>query len=143
MPDELSQNDIDALLSGGAAPGEESEPEEDAPAPAPAESRTLEMPDFGASQLSAGGPEGGTFDLLMDVNMNVKIELGRSAMLVEDILNLKGGSVVPLDKLAGDPVDVMVNDKLIARGEVMVINDVFCVRVTEILSPKQRLIALK
>jgi flagellar motor switch protein FliN/FliY len=73
-------------------------------------------------------------DLLKDVELNVKIELGRSRMLVEDVLKLTEGSVVELDKLAGDPVDVFVNDRLVARGEVLVLNDNFCVRINEIVS---------
>ena len=72
-------------------------------------------------------------DLLADVNLNVKIELGRTHMLVEDVLRLGEGSVVELDKLAGDPVDIYVNDRPIARGEVLVVNDTFCVRISEIL----------
>ena len=73
-------------------------------------------------------------DLLRDVELNVKIELGRSKMLVDDVLRLGEGSVVELDKLAGDPVDVLVNGRLIARGEVLVLNDNFCVRINDILS---------
>lgn len=75
-----------------------------------------------------------SIDLLRDVELNVKIELGRSRMLVEDVLRLAEGSVVELDKLAGDPVDVFVNDRLVARGEVLVLNDNFCVRVNEIVA---------
>jgi flagellar motor switch protein FliN/FliY len=75
-----------------------------------------------------------SIDLLRDVDLNVKIELGRSRMLVEDVLKLGEGSVVELDKLAGDPVDVFVNDRLVARGEVLVLNDNFCVRVNEIVA---------
>ena len=75
-----------------------------------------------------------SIDLLRDVELNVKIELGRSRMLVEDVLKLCEGSVVELDKLAGDPVDVFVNDRLVARGEVLVLNDNFCVRVNEIVA---------
>ena len=75
-----------------------------------------------------------SIDLLKDVELNVKIELGRSRMLVEDVLKLGDGSVVELDKLAGDPVDVFVNDRLVARGEVLVLNDNFCVRVNEIVA---------
>jgi flagellar motor switch protein FliN len=75
-----------------------------------------------------------SIDLLRDVDLNVKIELGRARMLVEDVLKLTEGSVVELDKLAGDPVDVFVNDRLIARGEVLVLNDNFCVRVNEIVA---------
>lgn len=74
-----------------------------------------------------------SIELLRDVELNVKIELGRSRMLVEDVLKLAEGSVVELDKLAGDPVDVFVNERLVARGEVLVLNDNFCVRVNEIV----------
>lgn len=72
-------------------------------------------------------------DLLADVNLNVRIELGRTRMLVEDVLRLGEGSVVELDKLAGDPVDVYVNDRHVAKGEVLVLNDNFCVRINEIV----------
>jgi len=72
--------------------------------------------------------------MLNDVKLRVKIELGRSRMLVEDVLKLGEGSVVELDKLAGDPVDVYVNDRLVARGEVLVLNDNFCVRVSDVIS---------
>lgn len=72
--------------------------------------------------------------MLSDVNLRVKIQLGKTRMLVEDVLKLGEGSVVELDKLAGDPVDVLVNDRLIARGEVLVLNDNFCVRVCEVIS---------
>ncbi len=73
-------------------------------------------------------------DLLSDVNLNVKIELGRTRMVVEDVLKLAEGAVVELDKLAGDPVDVYVNERHIARGEVLVLNDNFCVRINEIIA---------
>jgi len=76
----------------------------------------------------------GAIDLLKDVDLNVKIELGRTKMLIEDVLKLAEGSVVELDKLAGDPVDVFVNDQLVARGEVLVLNDNFCVRINEIIT---------
>lgn len=89
------------------------------------------LPSFGAP-ASFQKPEG--IDLLSDVNLNVKIELGRTRMLVEDVLRLGEGSVVELDKLAGDPVDVYVNDRHVARGEVLVLNDNFCVRINEIIA---------
>jgi flagellar motor switch protein FliN/FliY len=83
-----------------------------------------------------GAPGGAVpkgIDLLSDVNLHVKIELGRTRMLIEDVLKLGEGAVVELDKLAGDPVDVYVNDRHIARGEVLVLNDNFCVRINEIV----------
>lgn len=93
------------------------------------------LPDF-TPKAAADKPEG--IDLLADVNLHVKIELGRTRMLVEDVLRLGEGSVVELDKLAGDPVDVYVNDRRVARGEVLVLNDNFCVRINEILAPVGR-----
>lgn len=78
--------------------------------------------------------DGKRVTMLNDVNLRVKIQLGRTRMLVEDVLKLAEGSVVELDKLAGDPVDVLVNDRLVARGEVLVLNDNFCVRVSEVIS---------
>ena len=77
-------------------------------------------------------------DLIMDVTMRVTVELGTSSMNVEEVLQLGPGSVVELNKLAGEPVDILVNDRLIARGEVVVVDENFGVRVTEIVSPLQR-----
>ena len=91
----------------------------------------FKLPDFQQVMQDA---QVSSIDLLRDVELNVKIELGRSRMLVEDVLKLAEGSVVELDKLAGDPVDVFVNDRLVARGEVLVLNDNFCVRVNEIVA---------
>jgi flagellar motor switch protein FliN len=93
--------------------------------------QAFKLPSFGAPGVQKV-PEG--IDLLSDVNLNVKIELGRTRMLVEDVLRLGEGSVVELDKLAGDPVDVYVNDRHVARGEVLVLNDNFCVRINEIVA---------
>lgn len=92
---------------------------------------TLELPEFAG--YDAEHPVSG-IDLLAKVNLNVRIELGRTRMLVEDVLRLNQGSVVELDKLAGDPVDVYVNDRHVACGEVLVLNDTFCVRISEIFS---------
>ena len=82
---------------------------------------------------AAPSTETATLDLIRDVELDLKIELGRTHMYLEDVLKLRKGSVVPLDKLAGDPVDIFVNGRLIARGEVLVLNDNFCVRVAELI----------
>ena len=84
-----------------------------------------------------GPPEKVSLDLLRDVNLEIKIELGRTRMHLDEILKLRRGSVVTLDKLAGDPVDVFVNGRLVARGEVLVLNDNFCVRVAQLISSDQ------
>ena len=80
-----------------------------------------------------------TLDLLMDVQMTLTVELGRTKKYVKDILNLGEGSIIELDKLAGEPVDVLVNGKLIAKGEVVVIDENFGVRITDIVAPPERL----
>jgi flagellar motor switch protein FliN/FliY len=91
---------------------------------------------FSEPELSSAGASAVTsIDLLNDVRLDVKIELGRTNMYIEDVLKLGVGSVVELDKLAGDPVDIYVSERLIARGEVLVLNDNFCVRINNIHSP--------
>jgi flagellar motor switch protein FliN/FliY len=85
---------------------------------------------FGAAPAN----EQASMDLLRDVQLDLKIELGRTHMHLEDVLRLKQGAVVTLDKLAGDPVDIYANGRLIARGEVLVLNDNFCVRVAELIA---------
>jgi flagellar motor switch protein FliN len=81
-------------------------------------------------------------DLILDVPLRVSVELGRSSMTVEEVLALGPGSVIELNKLAGEPVDVLVNDRLIARGEVVVVDENFGVRVTEVISPRSRAVAM-
>jgi flagellar motor switch protein FliN/FliY len=81
--------------------------------------------------------------LLMDVPLQVTVELGRTRKLIRDILELAPGSIIELDKLAGEPVDILVNSKLIAKGEVVVIDDNFGVRITEIVSPLERTYTLQ
>jgi len=83
---------------------------------------------------SSAANESASLDMLRDVQLDLKIELGRTQMQLEDVLRLKQGAVVTLDKLAGDPVDIYANGQLIARGEVLVLNDNFCVRVAELIT---------
>lgn len=92
----------------------------------------LDLPDFSSPAIGAGA---GSLDLglLDDVSLRVKVELGRTQMYVEDVLRLNTSSVVELDKAAGDPVDIYVNDRHVARGEVLVLNENFCVRISEII----------
>jgi len=94
----------------------------------------VEMPDLSDFQDATGEDAPGGLDLLSDVNLHVKIELGRTRMYLEDVLRLGEGSVVELDKLAGDPVDVYVNGRHVARGEVLILNDNFCVRINDIVN---------
>ena len=82
---------------------------------------------------TAGDGSRQPIDILGEVELDLRIELGRTQMQLDEVLQLRSGSVVALDKLAGDPVDVYVNGRLVARGEVLVMNDNFCVRVTELV----------
>lgn len=95
--------------------------------------QAFDFPDLG--QPSSAETVSASLESLHDVELDLCIELGRTELLIEEVLRLKEGAVVPLDKLAGDPVDILVNGRLVARGEVLVLNDNFCVRVAEILAP--------
>lgn len=151
--DILTAADIDALISGGGSGARAdqtlqhaqrqldramaSDPPRGGKAP-PVEfgsPQPFGFPDFGPK---ASPPSAPVFPIaaLEDVELDLRIELGRTELLIEEVLQLREGTVVPLDKLAGDPVDILVNGRLIARGEVLVLNDNFCVRVAEILTPE-------
>lgn len=156
-PDELSQEDIDALLSGSGFGGDEAKTEKSQSGGTPSDSAILSQNELDAVLTASGDEQAqlpsfqdfsadesrvaaeNPIDLLYDVHLNVKIELGHCEMYIEDVLKLGEGSVVELDKLAGDPVDILVNDKLVAKGEILVLNDQFCVRITDIVSPRERL----
>jgi len=86
--------------------------------------------------------ETNNLDLILDIPLTVTVELGRSKMLINDLLQLGQGSVIELTKLVGEPLEVLVNSKLVARGEVVVVNDKFGVRLTEIASPMERVQSL-
>ena len=90
----------------------------------------------------AGKPDVKNIDMLMDVNLPIAIELGRTKMSISDILALGPGSVVELNKLAGEPVELLVNQRVVAKGEVVVIDENFGVRITQLLTPEERLKAL-
>ncbi|MEE2672105.1 MAG: flagellar motor switch protein FliN [Bdellovibrionota bacterium] len=82
-------------------------------------------------------------DFILDIPLKVSVELGRAQVVIKDLLQLGQGSVLELDKLAGEPLEVLVNGKLVARGEVVVVNEKFGVRLTDIISPLERIETLK
>lgn len=129
MADEMTQEDIDALLSGGGL-GAEAEARLGPAQP-------VALATLAENQTPA---DPASINMLYDVELEVKIELGRTMLSVEDILRLREGSIVQLDKDAGAPVDIYINNRVVAEGEVLVLNDYFCVRVTNILSSKDRAI---
>lgn len=103
----------------------------------------VKLPALDVSQLGVSQEQLENISLLMDVPLQLTVELGRTKMLVKEILSLGEGSIIELDKLAGEPVDLLVNNKLIAKGEVVVIDENFGVRVTDIVRPAERLASLK
>lgn len=124
----IAQGDVEYLLNQAQEALESIDAEPRKPPPGVAAFRLEEFSGMPASTENA------TLDLIRDVELDLKIELGRTHMYLEDVLRLRRGSVVPLDKMAGDPVDIYVNGRLIGRGEVLVLNDNFCVRVGELLT---------
>lgn len=99
-----------------------------------------------APKKEANGMSGAkdrNLNLILDIPLKVTVELGRTKMPVSELLNLTQGSVIELNKLAGEPMEVYVNDKLIARGEAVVVNEKFGVRLTDIISPAERVEQLK
>lgn len=97
----------------------------------------------GGQAARASAPAVQSLDFILDIPLKVTVELGRSKMAIREILQLAQGSVVELSKFAGEPLEVLVNDKLIARGEVVVVNEKFGIRLTDIISPVERIEQLK
>lgn len=95
------------------------------------------------AQTPRNGDSARRLDLLLDVPLEVNVELGRTRMTIQDLLQLAPGSVIELDKVAGEPLDILVNGRLVARGEAVVVNDKFGVRITDIVSPQERIQRLR
>ena len=104
--------------------------------------------DGGSSGSTASGGQAslkpGDMDInfLLDVNLSIMVEVGRTHMLIEDLLTLEENSIVELDSMVGQPLNIRANEKLVARGEIVVINEKFAVRITDIISPDDRFAAL-
>jgi flagellar motor switch protein FliN len=131
--DPLDQADIDAAIAAAQAAMPTPEPPASLPPePAHAIFAPLDEPE------APLGSEAQNLDIVMDIPLEVSVELGRKRMSIRDILDLGSGSIVELDKIAGEPVDLLVNGRLVARGEVVVIEDNFGVRITEIVGSAAR-----
>lgn len=117
---------LEAAVTGASMKGRNSRAEAD-------DAKPFEFAEFG-SDTEGVNEKAFSIGMLDDVQMSVQIELGRAELLIDEIMSMRKGVVVPLDKLAGDPIDIVVNGRLLARGEVLVLNDKFCVRVVEIVA---------
>ena len=122
----MDQSEIDRLMSGGAKPQ---------PAPA-AKAADLHPLPAQAPRAPAGGAmaSGGNLDTLLDVSLPVAIEFGRTHMTVQEVLELGNGSVIQLDRMVGEPIDIYVSDRKLAEGEVVVIGEHFGVRITRVVT---------
>jgi flagellar motor switch protein FliN/FliY len=98
---------------------------------------------FNPLSATERGAERNSLDLILDVQLGATVELGRSQLAIRDVLALGPGSVVELDKLAGEPADLLINGKPLARGEVVVIDENFGIRITEIMTPTERIHTLR
>ena len=127
---EINMGDIGAALASAGSQSTSM----DAPA-APAAANAI--------RAAVSGQPVQSLDFILDIPLKVTVELGRSKMAIRDILQLAQGSVIELSKFAGEPLEVLVNEKLIARGEVVVVNEKFGVRLTDIISPVERIEQLK
>jgi flagellar motor switch protein FliN/FliY len=102
-------------------------------------------PPYALGDLKGQGERGrpGNLDFILDIPLQITVELGRSRMLIQDLLKLGQGSIIELTKNAGDTLEILANDRLIAKGDVVVVNDKYGIRLTEVISPVERLEKLK
>ena len=92
----------------------------------------------GVVRATAGGELPKNLDFLLDVTLQVSVEVGKTRMTIQDLLQLGQGSVIELSKLAGEPLDVYINERLVARGEAVIVNEKFGIRITDIISHQER-----
>ena len=111
-------------------------------APAAAPQPAPESASFRELKVAKGSVGAHSLDFILDIPLDVSVELGRTTMMINDLLQLGQGSVIELNKLAGEPLEILVNRKLVARGEVVVVNEKFGVRLTDIVSPIERVKSL-
>jgi flagellar motor switch protein FliN len=128
---DASQDDIDAMMAQSAATE-------------PAAPRAM-MQEFEGVPRSTGpvNLEGPNLDVILDIPVSISMEVGNTDITIRNLLQLNQGSVIELDRLAGEPLDVLVNGTLIAHGEVVVVNEKFGIRLTDVISPSERIKKLR
>ncbi len=135
--DQKPQEEEAALDDWAAAMAEQAAFDEATPAAAPAPAMAQLFEQFGEPGAQGNAPS--NLDMIMDIPVQLTVELGRTKIAIRSLLQLAQGSVVELDGLAGEPMDVLVNGCLIAQGEVVVVNDKFGIRLTDIITPAERI----
>ena len=129
---DAGQDDIDAMLAA-----------QNSAKPAPP---LAPMEEFGSAPQASGLPvnlEGPNLDVILDIPVSISMEVGNTDITIRNLLQLNQGSVIELDRLAGEPLDVLVNGTLIAHGEVVVVNEKFGIRLTDVISPSERIKKLR
>ncbi len=150
----MEQNELDKLMEDAAQPREtvavadddvswEDAQKEVAVSREGASKTEINEYNFGEIKNANQGKASVDMDFILDIPLTLTVELGRSRLLISEMLQLGQGSVIELTKLAGEPMEIFVNQKLIARGEVVVVNEKFGVRLTDIISPAERVNRLK
>ena len=139
MAEEEANQDVEPVESEGAGDGETAVEEQDV---TPGEQKDEAITEEGEQETTGKESGEANLDLILDIPLTVTCELGRSKMLINDLLQLGQGSVIELTKLVGEPLEVLVNEKLVARGEVVVVNEKFGVRLTDIVTPMERVQSL-
>jgi flagellar motor switch protein FliN/FliY len=117
----------------------EKSPEEEPESQTAESSEAESIPEPAVSAPREKKEKGSSMEILLDIPLEISAELGRTRMIISDLLQLGQGSVIELNKLAGEPLEILVNQKLIARGEVVVVNEKFGIRLTDIISPLERI----
>ena len=139
-PDNGEEPDQDAMADEWAAAMAEQGDEEDEEAPASA-AQTMDLDEFReAPKANHGGQD---LDTILDIPVNISMEVGSTSITIRNLLQLNQGPVIELDRLAGEPLDVLVNGTLIAHGEVVVVNEKFGIRMTDVVSPSERIKRLR
>lgn len=141
MSDEDDNVDQDSMADEWAASMEEQGPEEDSSESAQA----VELDEFDSVAAPAASSVDGQpdLDVILDIPVSISMEVGRTSITIRNLLQLNQGSVIELDRLAGEPLDVLVNGTLIAHGEVVVVNEKFGIRMTDVISPSERIKRLR
>jgi flagellar motor switch protein FliN/FliY len=130
MSDEANQDDMADEWAAALAQQEGGE----------SQAQQIELDDFTDSGSVTGRPD---LDVILDIPVTISMEVGRTSITIRNLLQLNQGSVIELDRLAGEPLDVLVNGTLIAHGEVVVVNEKFGIRMTDVISPSERIKKLR
>ena len=141
MSDDIDNQDS-AMDDWGAALAEQAESEKGGKASG-ATVQVAELDDLQSDNMPMARDEDRNMDMILDIPVTIAMEIGRTKISIRNLLQLNQGSVVELDRLAGEPMDVLVNGTLVAHGEVVVVNEKFGIRLTDVVSPAERVKKLK